>query len=63
MRRKIECPPNCGHSEAQHRAFDDGLKAGEIHGLTALNPYIRFDLKDAFEAGKSVGVLNRNKTL
>lgn len=52
------CLPNCGHSEAEHAAFDRGVSDGLAVGIEAENP---FDSKnsyaewDAWETGKSVG--------
>jgi hypothetical protein len=52
------CPPDCGHSDAEHEAFDAGIMTGEREGWEAKNPYSerdQYDLWDAWETGVSVG--------
>lgn len=53
------CPANCGHNEGEHRAFDRGLKDGEEKGLQANNPYASEMMREAWENGHSVGLINR----
>jgi hypothetical protein len=51
------CPPDCGHSAAEHTAFDQGLRDGEQDQNT--NPYRAPLLRFAWDSGHSVGVMNR----
>jgi hypothetical protein len=51
------CPPNCGHTQAEHDAFDSGLQVGN-EGLIPSNPYDTPSLREAWESGYSVGQIN-----
>ncbi len=51
------CPPNCGHTTEEHMAFDIGLRHGE-GGLDEC-PYSHLPYVIAWNAGHSVGVMNR----
>ena len=52
-------PEPCGHSQAEHDAFDGGLRAGE-HGAAETACTFRGNLREAWLTGHSVGVENRN---
>jgi hypothetical protein len=56
IRRNLAAEPGFTHAET--RAFDRGLKDGAREGIEAANPFSRDDMRDAWENGKSVGVLN-----
>lgn len=49
------CPPDCGHSEAEHLAFDEGVATGRARGIDVENPYDDASLADAWATGHSVG--------
>ncbi len=54
------CPPDCGHTEQEHIAFDLGVYDGE-RGDTV--PPVEFDsglLREAWMTGFSVGQKNRS---
>lgn len=51
------CSPECSHTQAEHEAFDLGLKAGGS-GDEYPNPYETEPLRLAWESGNSVGLLN-----
>jgi ribosome modulation factor len=53
------CPPDCGHTDQEHKAFDSGLRAGEQGQAAAPVPYRRMELVEAWLTGHSVGQLNR----
>jgi len=58
------CPPNCGHTEMEHDAFDWGLKDGENGGASAIPAkYQSPSLREAYNAGMSVGMLNYRDSL
>lgn len=54
------CPNKCGHTNAEHTAFDLGVRDGErgIDGEAC--PYDSVILRDAWQTGHSVGMLNRD---
>ena len=33
------CPPDCGHTQSEHQAFDRGVADGRHDGIDAENPY------------------------
>lgn len=49
---------NCGHTQAEHDAFDGGLRAGE-YGAAETACTFRGNLREAWLTGHSVGVENR----
>jgi ribosome modulation factor len=51
------CPDGCDHSVAEHAAFDRGVRDGEA-GRDDVPPYKRREMRDAWLAGHSVGVIN-----
>jgi hypothetical protein len=58
----IGCPEDCGHTAAEHFAFDEGLNAGEKGEGPLDCPadfYIHPELREAWLSGQSVGLLNR----
>lgn len=52
----LKCNPSCGHSNLEHKAFDQGLKDGE-RGMFQC-PIIDKRLKQHWLNGNSVGALN-----
>jgi hypothetical protein len=54
------CKQDCGHSKAEHAAFDLGIVDGEAGLCSSLNPYPHDlgSLRDAWSAGHSVGAIN-----
>jgi ribosome modulation factor len=49
-----ECPGGCTHSDEQHKAFDEGLAAGE-EGLSEDDcPYSDLYLREDWKTGFSV---------
>lgn len=55
------CPPDCGHTEAEHEAFDAGVVAGRTGMPEETCPHkVAFsDLREAWLTGYSVGALDR----
>jgi hypothetical protein len=55
------CPPNCGHSDSEHVAFERGRLEAEARPDAARNPYSWHDESVewyAWEAGAGVGRMN-----
>jgi len=59
------CPPDCGHSEMEHYAFDAGLSEGERSGVLQRTPEVfhESNLREAFNAGQSVGIMNHKEAI
>jgi len=55
------CGPNCGHTQREHKAFDQGVADGEA-GVSVQPPYNLPNLREAWLTGHSVGTLNRRDT-
>lgn len=51
----VGCHPDCGHSEAEHLAFDEGLATGRARGIDVECPYQDPLLHEAWATGHSVG--------
>ena len=56
----VACPGGCTHTDDEHRAFDEGLAAGEAGIEFQACPYEDFGLREDWLTGHSVGVLNRD---
>lgn len=56
-RHTTQCPRGCDHSDAEHRAFDQGVLDGEGGDKEA--SYSEPELHEAYASGYSVGALNR----
>lgn len=57
-----QCPGGCTHTGPEHNAFDHGLLSGEIDPKIP-NPFnwvTHQPLSEAWEAGRSVGLMNRD---
>ncbi len=52
------CPPDCGHADAEHIAFDCGLSDGE-RGRCCEDEFTDASERSAYQAGHSIGVMNR----
>lgn len=58
----LQCPAGCTHTAAEHEAFDTGLTDGELGGQRIPDHYAAADsLRLAYQAGESVGILNRRR--
>lgn len=55
MSKNGGCKPNCGHTEAEHAAFDRGVKDGRIKGFEAECPAEYRDDDNLLRHGKSGG--------
>lgn len=53
-----KCPPDCGHTEAEHAAFDRGVEDGENMRHCPFELLKEPDLWDAWHNGASVGRAN-----
>lgn len=58
---QLSCGPDCGHTAAEHTAFDQGVRDGAE--FRDENPYRSPLLRFAWDSGHSVGVLNRGDKL
>lgn len=57
----VQCEGGCEHTEDEHQAWDQGWMAGE-RNPDADNPFnyqSQHNLWEAWESGKSVGIMNR----
>jgi hypothetical protein len=54
----VGCPPDCGHTVEEHKAFDEGSIEGRTKGFDAVNPHESGpdELYEAWETGRSAGM-------